>query len=97
MHSQLAADSRRVNAHIDAQLDVIEHLFYATTAEDWLGVAQASKLLAELTPEEIGAEVINEARLVYEEMNHPASELRAPKHLAQLLTACRAVRSRTRK
>ena len=30
---------------IEAQLDAIERLFYATTAEDWPGVAQASKLI----------------------------------------------------
>ena len=97
MHSRLAADSRRVQAVVEAQLDAIEQLFYATTAEDWQGVAQASKLLSELAPEEIGTEVVNEARLVYEEMTHPVSEMRPPRHLEQLLAACRTARSRRRK
>lgn len=97
MHSRLAADSRRVAMLVEAQLDAIERLFDATTAENWQGVAQASKVLAELTPEEVGPEVVNEAKLVYEEMTHPATEMREPKHLVKLLAACRAVRCRTRK
>ncbi len=97
MHSRLAADSRRVESVVDAHLDAIERLFYATTAEDWSGVAQASKLLSELSLDKVGPEVVREAKLVYEEMKHSASEMRQPKHLAQLLAACRAVQSRTRK
>ncbi|QEG36832.1 hypothetical protein [Bythopirellula goksoeyrii] len=96
MHSRLAVDSRRVNDIVDAQLDAIERLFHATTAEDWQGIALASKMLSELTPEEVGPEVVLEAKLVYEEMTHSASEMRRPKHLGRLLDACRAVRSRAR-
>ncbi len=96
MHSRLAADSRLVTMLVEAQLDAIERLFHATTAEDWQGVAQASKILAELTPEEVGLEVVHEAKLLYEEMTHPATDLRESKHLAKLLAACRAVRCRTR-
>jgi len=96
MHSRLAVDSRRVNDIVNAQLDAIERLFHATTAEDWQGIALASKMLSELTPEEVGPEVVLEAKLVYEEMAHSASEMRRPKRLAPLLEACRAVRSRAR-
>ena len=97
MHSRLALDSRRVELVVDAQLDVIERLFCATTAEDWPGVAQASKMLSELALlDKVGPEVVREAKLVYEEMTYPATEMRQPKHLAQLLAACRAVQSRTR-
>ena len=96
IHARLAADARRVEQIVDRQLDVIERLFHATIAEDWIGVASATRVLADLSPEEVGPEVVDEARKVYEELVHDATGLKHPKHLSGLLEACRAVRSRPR-
>ena len=96
IHARLAADSRRVEQIVDGQLDAIERLFHATTAEDWAGVTNATRILASLKPEEVGAEVVSEARQLYEELTHSKAGLKQPKHLANLLAACHAVRSRSR-
>jgi hypothetical protein len=97
LHAQLAVDSRRVEQIVDGQADVIERLFHATIAEDWAGVTNATRLLANLKPGQITAEVVDEARKLYEELTHEQAGLRKPKHLANLLAACRAVRSRSRR
>ncbi len=96
LHARLATDSRRVEQIVDCQLDIIERLFHATIAEDWVGVASATRILANLNPSEIGAEVISEARKLYQELSHEAVGVKHPKHLPGLLEACRAARSRTR-
>ncbi len=96
IHARLARDCRRVTEIVDGQLDVIEQLFHATTAEDWAGVAKATQILASLEPAEVGAEVVSEARKLSEELTHAQAGLKQPKHLANLLAACRAARSRTR-
>jgi len=54
MHSRLASNSRRVEAVVDSQLDGIERLFSAATAEDWEAVAKATRYLADLEPDQIG-------------------------------------------
>jgi hypothetical protein len=97
MHARLAVDNGRVESMIDAQLDGIERLFVATTAEDWGAVAEVTRQLAEMKPEEISAEVIQNARQLCQELGKMKKKpLKAPKHLANLLAACRAVRQRTR-
>jgi hypothetical protein len=95
IHARLAADTRRVEQLIDKQLDVIERLFHATMAEDWLGVASATRVLANLNPAEVSPEVIAEARKLYQELIHDATGLKHPKHLSGLLEACRDVRKRS--
>jgi len=92
LHARLAANSRHVEAVIDSQLDGIERLFSATTAEDWQAVAEASRYLAESQPDQFGPDILREARHVYDELSHSADETLKPKHLANLLAACRAVR-----
>ncbi len=97
LHARLAANSRHVEAVIDSQLDGIERLFSATTAEDWSAVAEASRYLAGLKPERVGPDVIREARYVLDELSreehsHVAAGTKQPKHLASLLAACRLAR-----
>jgi hypothetical protein len=89
MHLRLAADSRRVEQIVEQQLDAIERLFRATVSEDWAGVVSATRMLAGQKPEEVGAEVVNQARQVYDELLHAASGMTPPKHLSSLLEACR--------
>ncbi len=92
VHARLAANSRRVEAVVDAQLDGIERLFMATTAGDWEAIAQASRYLAKQDPGHLDGEVIRQARQVCDELAQARSRTRPPKHLATLLAACRAVR-----
>ena len=97
MHARLAVDNQRVESLIDAQLDGIEKLFVATTAEDWKAVANVSRQLAEMKPTDKYVEVIKNARQVCRELNAMSAEpMKAPKHLATLLAACRAARQRSR-
>jgi len=91
IHSRLASQSRRVEAVVNSQLDGIERLFSASMAEDWEGVAEASKYLANLEPDQIDSNVIRTARQLSQEIGS-ASNIKKPKHLASLLEACRAVR-----
>ena len=95
LHARLAANSRHVEAVIDSQLDGIERLFSATTAQDWHAVAEASRYLAELQPDEVGPDVVRKARQVFEELSHAAGDKIQPKHLSSLLVACRAVRKQS--
>ncbi len=97
MHSRLAVDSRRVEQLVDRHLDAIERLFDAAVAEDWSGIASATKMLAGLSPEAttadvVSADVLNEARQLYEELTHTPRGTKQPKHLAGLLDACRRFR-----
>ena len=92
VHARLAANSRRVEAVVDDQLDGIERLFTATTAGDWEAIAQASRYLAKQDPGHLDGEVIRQARQVCEELAQARSRTRPPKHLASLLAACRSVR-----
>ncbi len=92
LHARLAANSRHVEAVIDSQLDGIERLFSATTAEDWAAVAEASRLLSEQVPDRVGPDVIREARYVFDELSHAPDGAKRPKHLASLLAACRLAR-----
>ena len=92
IHARLASNSRRVESVIDSQLDGIERLFSASTSEDWAAVANASRQLAEMTLDEMGPDVLREARHVFDELSHASTK--QPKHLVSLLAACRVVRKR---
>jgi len=92
LHVRLAANSRRVEAIVDSQLHGIERLFEASTSGDWQTVAETSRYLAELGPEEIGVDVVRHARQVYQELSRRSSGTKPPKHLPHLLDACRTVR-----
>ena len=94
IHARLSANSRRVEAVVDAQLQGIERLLSATIAEDWEAVAEATRYLADQNPEDVGSEIIREARTVYEEMSQAPHATQKPKHLVNLLAACRAARKK---
>ncbi|MGI9430004.1 MAG: hypothetical protein ACR2NM_15185 [Bythopirellula sp.] len=95
LHASLAANSRRVEAVVDSQLAGIERLFTAMVAEDWPAVAEASQILAQSKPEQVGVDVIRAARHVCDELRHsPDGSAHQPKHLSSLLAACRAVRTK---
>ncbi len=94
LHTRLATNSRRVEAVVESQLDEIERLFTATTAEDWEAVAKATRCLADLEPDQISDEVIRSARQLRQEMDRSNTSMKRPKHLACLLDACRAARQR---
>lgn len=94
LHAQLARDSRRVEKLVDSQLDEIERLFSAATTEDWEAVARATRSLADLTPDQIGEEVLYTARQLSREIRRSKSHSKKPKHLTSLLNACRAERRR---
>lgn len=94
LHARLAVNSRRVEAVVNAQLDAVERFLSATTAEDWEAVAQATRYLANLTPDQIHIDVIHEARRLCEELSRTSSGIKRPKHLARLLAACRAAKQR---
>lgn len=96
VHARLAANSRRVEAIVDAQLNGIERLFAATTAGDWEAIAQASRYLAKQDPAHLDEEVIRQARQVCDELAQARLRTRPPKHLATLLEACRSVRRPSR-
>jgi hypothetical protein len=95
MHARLAADSRRVEQIVDGQMDVIERLFHASTAENWLEVARATQILSQLPAEKLTPDIITAAKSVYGELASFGNGFQKPKHLAKLLAACREVRSRT--
>lgn len=92
-HARLAAQSRRVEQLVDAQLDGVERLFSAATAGDWEAIALASLYLAKQDPGDLGEEVVRQARLLCEELARARSRTRPPKHLASLLAACRSART----
>jgi hypothetical protein len=96
IHDELATDTRRVEAAVNSQLDAVEQLFFASTAEDWVGVAKATRQLAGLRMEPGNNEVVLRARQVCEELQNATGRPQPPQHLAKLLAACRDMRNRTR-
>ena len=92
LHARLSANSRRVEEIVDAQMSGIERLLSATIAEDWDAVAQATRYLAKQNPDDVGSEVIREARSVCEELSREPHLVKKPRQLANLLAACRAAR-----
>ena len=96
VHARLAANSRRVEALVDSQLHGIERLLRASTEGDWNAVAETSRYLSELDPEEVGIELVKQARRVCQELSRRSSAKKRPKHLSGLLDACRSVRIKPR-
>ena len=92
LHARLSTNSRRVEEIVDAQMNGIEQLLSATIAEDWDAVAKASSFLAKQSPNDVGSEVVREAQSVCEELSRAPHGTKKPKHLANLLAACRAAR-----
>ena len=89
VHARLAANSRRVEKVVDAQLDGIQRLFHAATTGDWEAIAQASRWLAKQDPAHLDHEVISQARHVCDELARARSRKNPPKHLPNLIEACR--------
>lgn len=92
LNAQLSANSRRVEEVIDSQLDRIEQLFLAAISEDWTKVEEVARYLAALEPDVLGEHVVREARQVLDELTANESRAQEPKHLGDLLMACRSVR-----
>ena len=81
-HAQLAAQSRRVEEVVDAQLDGIERLFQAAT----------SRFLAKQDPAHLDEEVVRHARKLCDELAHARARPTEPKSLTNLIEACRSSR-----
>lgn len=94
IHARLSANSRRVEEIVDSQINGIERLLNATIAEDWEAVTEATRYLASQRPNEVSAELIEQARRVFEELNQAPHGTKKPKHLANLLSACRNERKK---
>jgi len=92
LHSRLARDGRRVEQIVDGHLDNVERLFRASTIGDWDAVAKVSGQLAALKPHQASNDVVHKAKLVSDELQGLPSGTRKPKHLADLLAACRELR-----
>ena len=92
--ARLAANNRRVEAIVDGQLAGIERLLSATIAEDWDAVVRATRYLADQDPRDVTKEVVREARFLCQELGRAPLEGNQPKHLANLLAACREARKR---
>lgn len=91
-HAQLAANSRRVEKIVEAQLDGIERLFQAATTGNWESIAQASRYLAKQDPAHLDEEVIRHARKLCDELARARARPTEPKSLAKLIVACRSSR-----
>ncbi|MEM9353337.1 MAG: hypothetical protein AAGA92_10015 [Planctomycetota bacterium] len=97
MHALLSVQARRAESVVDSMLDGIERLIAASAMRDWSGIAEATAELADLQPDHGNAEIVRHARHVVEELQSPHRAYSGqPRHLPQLLAACRAVRTRPR-
>ena len=97
MQAQLAAQSRRVEEIVDSMMDGIERLLTASAMQDWGAIAQATEELSQMDPDVTNVEIVRQARHVFRELKSPHKVYTGqPRHLPQLLAACRAVRSRPR-
>ncbi|MEM8946703.1 MAG: hypothetical protein AAGD11_16135 [Planctomycetota bacterium] len=92
LNARLATNSRRVEAVIDSQIDSIELLLSAATAEDWQSVARISRYLADTKADLVGLEVVREAQHVFDEVSQRVEDGPQPVRLPNLLAACRTVR-----
>ena len=96
-HARLAANSRRVEEIVDAQLDGIERLFSAAVAGDWEAIAQASRYLAKQDPAHLDSEIIRHAGKLCDELASSRQRKSGPRHLATLIEACRHAKQRRMK
>ena len=94
IQARLATNNRRVEAIVDSHLAGIERLLSATIAEDWDAVVRATRYLADQDPEGVTKEVVRHARFLCQEMGRLPLKGSKPKHLANLLAACREARKK---
>lgn len=92
MHARLAADCLRVMRIVDFHTDVVERLFRASTAENWLEVARTAQILSQLPPQKVSAQIVAEAKAVYGELASFSGGFKKPTHLSKLMAACRELR-----
>jgi hypothetical protein len=94
LSAQLAAQSARVTAIVDGQLDQVERLFRAAVKPDWQEVASAVQHLASQPRSSENAAVIRSAAKVRDALRTDPTGVKAARSLAKLLDACRAARRR---
>jgi hypothetical protein len=94
LNAQLAVQSRRIEALINAQLDHVERLFRAATSHDWPAVEQASRELAKQPPAGENAAVVRAASQLCDALRLDASGAKAARPLAKLIDACRTVKKK---
>ncbi len=84
--ARLAVNNLRVLDVVDGQINSAQRLLEATIAQDWQQVKEVSRFLADHASDQGLART---ARLVCDELSQGLSGPRGPRHLAQLLAACR--------
>lgn len=97
LHMQLAANNRRIEAVVDSQLENFEQLFQASLRGDWQNLSKTVDHFATSQDEPVDAEVLYQARHVSLELDGSVSRAAPPRHLANLLHACRAAVKRLQK
>ena len=95
LNAQLAANSVRVSAIVNAQLDSVERLFRAATAHDWDAIARVSGDLAKQPVDDHNSAVVRSAAKVCESLRRDPSGAKAAGRLATLLSACRTAKARS--
>lgn len=92
LSAQLATQSARVTAIVDAQLDEVERLFRAAVKPDWHEVASAVQHLASQPRSPENAALIRSAAKVRDALRTDPTGAKAARSLAKLLDACRATK-----
>lgn len=93
MRARLRATSQRNETDNVLYLDRLELLFSATASQDWKIVAEVTGYLAAIRPDFVNADVVRSAKQVSRELQHESASGRPPKHLTNLLAACRRLRN----
>lgn len=94
--TQLANDAYRVGQIIDGLLDDVERLFRAATRQDWEVIARITRRLARRQTLQTGEAVIAAARQLSRTIRKDRPTKHSPQLLAELLQACRDMRSQQR-
>jgi hypothetical protein len=92
LSAQLAAQSARVTAIVDAQLDQVERLFRASIGPDWQQIARTVEQLAEQPRSSVNTAVIRSAKKVRDALRADPTGAKAGRSLTALLNACRSAR-----
>lgn len=92
LSAQLAAQSARVTAIVDAQLDQVERLFRAAVKPDWQEIARAAGELAEQPRSSENSTVIRSAKKVCDALRADPTGAKAVRSLGKLLDACRSAK-----
>jgi hypothetical protein len=92
LSAQLAAQSARVTAIVDGQLDQVERLFRAAVKPDWQEVASAARELASQARSPENAAVVRTAAKVRDALRTDPTGAKAMRSLAKLLDVCRAAK-----